>query len=75
LGVATVLDVASQRGALLWPLLDSFKGPAAVTSIDVEVVEFLSCVARGGANDELRLQTEQANATNLLYAEGNDLIV
>lgn len=67
-GVCNILDVASQRGALLWPLLDNLDGGAAtVTSIDMdeEVVAFLSTVVDGGGP----FQVQQADVTSLPFAD------
>jgi len=64
-GVTRVLDVASQRGAFLWPLLDSLDGHVHVTAIDIdeEAVAFLSSVANG--TDDLNFTAARADVTDL----------
>jgi SAM-dependent methyltransferase len=63
LGVATLLDVGSGRGAFLWPLLDAMP-EVAVTAIDVIGfrVDGIEAVRRGGV---ARLSAARMDATRL----------
>ena len=76
-----VLDVASQRGALLWPLMDKVLRENAcgdegscttsITSIDIDpdAVEFLSSVSKGGQetfeHHNVIFVVERADVTDL----------
>lgn len=83
-GVSNILDVASQRGAFLWPLLDGLiddtmtgdddggDDAPRVTAIDIDeqVLEFLSAVARGGP--AVNFTAARADVTDLQNSAGRE---
>lgn len=71
-GVTKILDVASQRGALLWPLLDNLDGYVDVTAIDIDqdAVAFLSSV--GDGDNDLQLTAVRADVTDLQNSAKRD---
>ena len=49
---STVVDFGTQRGALLWPIMNAFPHIQYVAiDIDLDIINYLNCVRVGGANN------------------------
>ena len=74
--VESIIDFGSQRGALLWPLMDEFKHiDFTAVDLDPETYDYLMCVKNGGID---RITPVKGDITDLKEIEGEqkaDLVI